>query len=282
MAANLEELKARAINPKIRFKFLAMSNPDRDPLEGMHGKWQAYMGKKDPETCDEFDLLRWKRAYESMLGAESLEEGIGNVAHELAAEIGNVAPLLMTASSMERRPIPEFAASLFIAALNDPPVKGESPMRIAALLFNAAMERNGHLPLVFYHPSLKALSELAMEGIEPADFLELLKGLASTSLRYNRIHDDMSPAEIIARLKNMEKELKAKFQLRHLWLFGSYANGLFTPYSDIDVLIDAQGNNDSRVEKFLEKTFDIPIDVVNVKEPFAKSRDLTRFKRKVF
>ena len=58
-------LKCGSMNPKIPFKFLCMSNPKRNRLEGMFEKSKVYHGLKKPETNDERDLRLWQEIYRS-------------------------------------------------------------------------------------------------------------------------------------------------------------------------------------------------------------------------
>lgn len=76
----------------------------------------------------------------------------------------------------------------------------------------------------------------------------------------------MNAAEVIARLKAMEPELR-RSGVESLYLFGSRARGDHRADSDIDLLFDARGRDFSyfdlfRVRADLADAFGLPVDFV--------------------
>ena len=77
--------------------------------------------------------------------------------------------------------------------------------------------------------------------------------------------------EIITKLKSQEvmDELKSR-QIKHLWIFGSFAKWNWTEDSDVDLLYEYQEKNDSNLwfsffknEIFLENILGINVDLVD-------------------
>ncbi len=78
-----------------------------------------------------------------------------------------------------------------------------------------------------------------------------------------------SQTEILQILKKKKPELKKKYSLSELGLFGSYARGDHNEQSDIDILVDFSTRIDGfdyiRLAHDLEDTFHHKIDLVSRK-----------------
>ncbi|MEE9377867.1 MAG: nucleotidyltransferase family protein [Candidatus Lokiarchaeia archaeon] len=72
---------------------------------------------------------------------------------------------------------------------------------------------------------------------------------------------------ILKRLTNLKPELKNKYKVSELGLFGSYANGEPQEFSDIDILADFEEGADLfdfiGLSLFLEEEFECKVDVVS-------------------
>lgn len=54
----------------------------------------------------------------------------------------------------------------------------------------------------------------------------------------------LNKKEILRRLTNLKPDLKKKYKVKELGLFGSYANGEPQEFSDIDILADLEEGAD--------------------------------------
>jgi uncharacterized protein len=83
--------------------------------------------------------------------------------------------------------------------------------------------------------------------------------------------------DIEQKLKQIKPELTEKFHVSKIGYFGSYANDKQNRKSDLDLLVEFSepiGWDFFRLERFLEESFGIPIDLVTknalkerIKEP---------------
>lgn len=74
-----------------------------------------------------------------------------------------------------------------------------------------------------------------------------------------------SRVEIERKLKEIKPELEDKYHVSRIGYFGSYADDRQNENSDLDILVEFSepiGWDFFSLEKFLEKTFGIPIDLV--------------------
>jgi len=76
----------------------------------------------------------------------------------------------------------------------------------------------------------------------------------------------LNKKEILRRLTNLKPDLKKKYKVKELGLFGSYANGEPQEFSDIDILADFEEGADLfdfiGLSLFLEEVFKCKVDVV--------------------
>ena len=75
----------------------------------------------------------------------------------------------------------------------------------------------------------------------------------------------LTKKEIEFKLKQIKPELEGKFHVSRIGYFGSYAQGRQTDNSDLDLLVEFSqpvGWNFFTLERFLEKTFGLSIDLV--------------------
>ena len=76
-----------------------------------------------------------------------------------------------------------------------------------------------------------------------------------------------SRKEILSKLTHLKKELRNKYKVKELGLFGSYANEKQTNTSDIDILVDFEDGASLfdfvGVSLFLEEEFKCKVDLVS-------------------
>ena len=77
----------------------------------------------------------------------------------------------------------------------------------------------------------------------------------------------LNKKDILKRLTNLKPELKNKYKVSELGLFGSYASGEPQEFSDIDILADFEEGADLfdlvELSLFLEEEFKCKVDVVS-------------------
>lgn len=80
---------------------------------------------------------------------------------------------------------------------------------------------------------------------------------------------------ILQTLRTLKPALAARYQVVRLRIFGSYASGLQTDSSDLDVLIEFEDHTENlfdkkeEIQKLLETTFQLQVDLC--REKYIKS-----------
>ena len=277
-------LKCGSMIPKIPFKFLCVSNPKRNRLEGMFEKSKVYHGLKKPETNDERDLRLWQEIYRAFFLDDffkSLTKVSKALDQSFSEEKGKRLARELEISQNDEGP--DAATTMFICCVRTG-MFGIETSRVAACIFNWIMTKNGYLPIIFYHQSLSALAQFADARMGRDDLEGMMTGLIPVSVRYNTKHRGYSPDELASELSGMRKKLKADHGVKHLWMTGSYVNGLFTEYSDLDIVVDvdAEEMDHPELERFLEQSLSMPVDVIDSRDIFCESKDIQRFRRRIF
>lgn len=76
-----------------------------------------------------------------------------------------------------------------------------------------------------------------------------------------------SKEEILDKLKNVKKELKIKYRVKSIGLFGSYVSNKQTATSDIDFLVEFDNDADLfhfvGLSRYLEEIFNTKVDVIS-------------------
>jgi len=88
----------------------------------------------------------------------------------------------------------------------------------------------------------------------------------------------MTRSEILTRLEQYKKENSTKYGISSMGIFGSYANGLATDESDVDIVIETQCPDVYilvHIKEELEELFSKPVDIVRNRatmNPYLKKR----------
>jgi len=83
--------------------------------------------------------------------------------------------------------------------------------------------------------------------------------------------------EIEEILKNHKPELKSKFKVEKVGIFGSYIHGKQTKISDVDLLVKLSepiGWEFIDLKEYLEKVLSVKVDVVTIKALKPQLKDL--------
>lgn len=85
-----------------------------------------------------------------------------------------------------------------------------------------------------------------------------------------------SREEILALLRSMLSELEARFGVRSMGLFGSYATGEATEQSDVDILVDVDpsiGLGFVTLAEAIEDKLGLSVDLVSVRAIKPRDRE---------
>lgn len=136
---------------------------------------------------------------------------------------------------------------------------------MAVLIFNSLLSKNGYVPIVFTQEFMKFIEKQMKKHIDLESLLMLFSIYKGLSIKYLNKFETLTKEEIITILLKEEDNLKNKFNLEKLWLFGSFVRGEANKYSDVDLFIKTKSKIEANIindlKKYLQQLFKRSVDI---------------------
>lgn len=140
---------------------------------------------------------------------------------------------------------------------------------MAVLILNSLRLNSNKLPIAFPIYKIKTLIKHCKNN-NVKEVNKIIKECELTSIKLNQKHNKIKTNTIIDIIKNKKEDLINNFNIKHLYLFGSYVIGGSNEYSDIDIYVIAKKKiNPFILIKYFEKIFGVNIDLT-IKEKRTK------------
>ena len=269
-------------NPKIEQRMLIFSNFQRIKDESIFNDVMVLTEKEEPCSKDQIELVKTKHIYEMLksegLCADSVDEFIEKF--KVCMDENKIKSFYKYVDSLELNDF--HSACQLLMYIIRKKVMNEYCYKFAILTFNSILYRNSILPIIFYlYPSI-SLFELIDSGLTVESLEEMLMNMFQRSIEYNTKHKLISKDEIISLLQSNYDEIINLFNVKKLYIAGSYANGMANEYSDLDVVVDMD-NYDLLVEleNYISKIVEIPVDCIKYNDPFLHYKDMVKYKIQV-
>ena len=140
-------------------------------------------------------------------------------------------------------------------------------LELAFILFNAMLVKNRYVPIVFPRSYLMYLEKMIHNEVTNQWLYSTLSSIKSYSNKYLQKYSKLSKSDLVSKIRSKETELIERFNIKELWLYGSFARDSANAYSDVDLLanfIKGYSCNNQLIE-YLQKLFDRRVDVLDVK-----------------
>ena len=271
-------------NSKIDFRFLAFSNMKINTFESTYDLGKAFNGEMKASTNDQIDIVKTKKAFEMFkvegITKETIKKCLG-LFDEVVSNI-EIQMVINYMNNLSKNDYFDLACKLFMFIVKKS-LFGTISNKMAILMFNTIMYQNKTLPIIFYPHNMKSLSELINSGLSIESLKGIINGLFDLSVTYNTPHRFVTRDEIIKISLANKIEIETTFGVSHISLTGSFANGLYNQYSDVDLIVTLKDKNIKKeLEKYLENKFEMPVDVVLNYEIFTKTADLQKYRLGIF
>lgn len=271
-------------NSKIDFRFLAFSNMNIDRFESTFNLGKVFKGELEATTNNQIDMVKSKKCFEVFK-----EKGINKVTIKECIEMFNTSitntklqMLNEYFDGLDKSDYYEYACKLFMFIVKKS-LFGPINNKMAILIFNTIMYQNKTLPIIFYPHHMNNLNELIHSGLSLESLKEILQKHFAISVVYNTPHKFITRDEIIDILLSNKKELEETFMVEHVTLTGSYVNGLYNEYSDVDLIVTMNDKEKKKeLETYFVKKFETPVDIVLSDEEFTKTADLQKYRLGIF
>lgn len=271
-------------NPKIDFRFLAFTNMKINPFESTYNLGKVFKGEIEAVTNNQIDMVKTKKAFEVFKNEGINKETIKKCLKLFNEVVTNakIYVLVNYMNDLDTSNYYDYACKLFMFIIKKS-LFGSITNKMAILMFNTIMYQNQTLPIIFYPHNMKSLDELINSGLSIESLKGILNSLFDMSVVYNTPHRLVTKDEIIDILLTSKKELEETFGVEHIIMTGSYVNGLYTEYSDVDLIATLKDKTvKKRLEQYLVNKFEMPVDVVLCDEEFTKTADLQKYRLGIF
>lgn len=271
-------------NPKIDFRFLAFANMKINQFESTLSLMKVFKGEIKASTDNQIDMVKTKEAFETFKEKDITQDTIKECLDSFNEVITNtkIQMLMNYMNDLDKKNYFDYACKLFMFIVKKS-LFGSITNKMAILIFNTIMYQNQTLPIIFYPHHMASLNELIHSGLSLESLKGIINGLFNTSVVYNTPHRFVPRDEIIDILLTNKIELEKAFNVEHIVLTGSYVNGLYSEYSDVDLIVTLKDKKlKIELEQYLEDKFEIPVDVVLSDDDFAKTVDLQKYRLGIF
>ena len=142
---------------------------------------------------------------------------------------------------------------------------------MAKIVHNFILLKKDLVPVILYPSQMKMIRKLINEGEEAGAIVELKKAYERTN-RFNIKHIIIPYEEIQEKIKNKKEELKERYGVESVYVYGSYARGEENEYSDLDLYVEISKQKRTeevkkvRIANYIEKEIGLAIDIKIVKE----------------
>lgn len=271
-------------NPKIDFRFLAFANMNIDQFESTYNLGKVFKGELEATTNNQIDMVKTKQCFELFKTKGINKETIAECIKVFNVIVTNtkIQILLNYINELDKSDYYEYACKLFMFIIKKS-LFGSINNKMAILIFNTIMYQNKTLPIIFYPHNMRSLNELINSGLSFESLKEIIRKHFNISVTYNTSHKLVTRDEIIEILLESKKELEDVYGVKHITLTGSYVNGLYTEYSDVDLIVTIKDKNKKKnVEDYFVKKFEMPVDVILSDEKFTMTADLQKYRLGIF
>lgn len=271
------------LNPKIINRMLIFSNIYRKTTSSIYDDGMVIIGKLEPKTKDQEELLKTTNMFKYFCENNINKESIDKFMKEFntCVDVDKYNYLLNFINSGFEETFEKACQLLEFVAKNR--TFGHMSYKFTILVFNAILYKNNILPIIFYPANIINLFELVRAGLTYENLLEIIDLMFKKSVDYNVAHKLFTPDEIEEKLLKMKEELIQKFNVEHLIITGSFANGLFNKYSDLDLIVKCSDYTGIRdLEEFLKESLGLPVDCIRFNDKFTQNDDLVRYKIDIF
>lgn|GEM_PF-1012336 len=273
-------------NEKILFKMLCFSDLERDYKDNLYDQKMVFEGKRLPTTKTECNLSENKRLYSNV---KDLFENLENDLNRLN-DIQSYSELLRVGKyyldNKDEDDAYKVSSMVFLYVLRKN-MFGKESIKYAIYCMNAILEIRLQLPIILYQRTIIEIDRLIEKNITASSLTMIMKELSKISMTYNTKFQDLSKEELLKLLKGCKTFLKEEYGVYSIELYGSYARGDYTNYSDIDLIVKSTSNNinydglKKHLQNMIKRRIDMIIDKGSLDKKLMSS-DFFSNRQKVF
>lgn len=231
-------------NTKIDYKMLYFLNPKLDTTKNYYETKSIYQKNANYVSEQGKWFKKLKNVYEYLLLNDLDFEKILNYSvKEFETDVNENAKLkiINNFKNLKNNDIIYLATCFLKEIIFNKPLNKYSD-ELAILIFNAIIKKAGFVPIIFVNDYRAFIKRIIYKKITIYSLIDVLSSYEDLSIKYDKKYDPLSKDDIVKIIKNNEKLLKQKYDVKKIWLYGSFVRNEANEFSDIDLYVDFFSN----------------------------------------
>lgn len=231
-------------NTKIDYKMLYFLNPKLDTTKNYYETKSIYQKNANYVSEQGKWFKKLKNVYEYLLLNDLDFEKILNYSvKEFETDVNENAKLkiINNFKNLKNNDIIYLATCFLREIIFNKPLNKYSD-ELAILIFNAIIKKAGFVPIIFVNDYRAFIRRIIYKKITIYSLIDVLASYEDLSIKYDKKYDPLSKEDIVKIIKNNEKVLKQKYDVKKIWLYGSFVRNEANEFSDIDLYVDFFSN----------------------------------------
>lgn len=232
--------KIENYNYKIEYKMLYFLNPKLDTTNNYYEVLDIYKNNSSYTSEQGKWFKKIKNVYDYLLKNEL---NIENILYYSALEFETSVNYVIKQKIIEKylklsiKDITFVATWLLKRFIGDKPLAENSDV-LGILIFNAIIKKHDYIPIIFTKDYIMFLKQLINKKISTSSLKDILSIYEDLSIKYNKRYKKISKEDLIKIIKGSKEYLINNFDIKKVWLYGSFVRGEETEYSDIDLYVE--------------------------------------------
>lgn len=232
--------KIENYNYKIEYKMLYFLNPKLDTTNNYYEVLDIYKNNSSYTSEQGKWFKKIKNVYDYLLKNEL---DIENILYYSALEFETSVNYVIKQKIIEKylklsiKDITFVATWLLKRFIGDKPLAENSDV-LGILIFNAIIKKHDYIPIIFTKDYIMFLKHVINKKISTSSLKDILSIYEDLSIKYNKRYKKISKEDLIKIIKGSKEYLINNFDIKKVWLYGSFVRGEETEYSDIDLYVE--------------------------------------------
>lgn len=232
--------KIENYNYKIEYKMLYFLNPKLDTINNYYEVLDIYKNNSSYTSEQGKWFKKIKNVYDYLLKNEL---NIENILYYSALEFETSVNYVIKQKIIEKylklsiKDITFVATWLLKRFIGDKPLAENSDV-LGILIFNAIIKKHDYIPIIFTKDYIMFLKQVINKKISTSSLKDILSIYEDLSIKYNKRYKKISKEDLIKIIKGSKEYLINNFDIKKVWLYGSFVRGEETEYSDIDLYVE--------------------------------------------
>ncbi len=244
-------------NPKIDYKMLYFLNPQLDISKNYYETKKIYDSDIEAISTQGKWFKKLKHVYDYLFNNElNINEILGYASIEFETEVDDGAKEKIKAEyqRLSTKEVLYLATWFLKMFFYEKPLKENSDI-LGILIFNAMIKRNRYIPMIFMEDYRFFLSKIIHKKVTTNSLKDILSIYEDLSIKYDKKYSSLSKVDVIHLLNIHKEHLMHHFDIKKVWLYGSFVRNEENDFSDVDLYVEFQTKKTEEEIRILKNYF---------------------------